>query len=73
MNECQAERVALIAEGCKVSQHEAETIYEQAQEQAQHLTPNHYEDKIKRIRELDTLQKVKRHHRVSTKSKSAGD
>ena len=46
-----AERYAIIAEGCKVSQRQAERLHAE-QIAAMKLSENAYEEKVKRLREI---------------------
>ena len=70
MSECVDERVAIIAEGCKVSHAEAQAIYDRTQ----YVAPEHYSEKVRRLRELATLQRMgKRKHDVDRKLKASGE
>lgn len=66
------ERYAIIAEGCKVSQDEAERLHKEML-RSMEVKPNHYEEKIAHIRELARLQNMKRKKPVNDmKLKSSG-
>lgn len=62
------ERVAIIADGCNVSQLEAEAIWDKSQ----HIAPDHYAKKIERIKQMALEQKIKKNYRASGKSLSSG-
>lgn len=67
----QEERCAIIAEGCKITQRQADILYA---EQIRVSTPSHdhLEQKVARIREMAMAQKV-RSLGVSTKLQAAGE
>ncbi|MFA6213513.1 MAG: hypothetical protein WC714_29015 [Candidatus Obscuribacterales bacterium] len=54
LTETDAERIAIISDGCKVSQESAERIWLSSQQ----LAPNHLMEKVARIKELALAQKV---------------
>jgi hypothetical protein len=63
------ERIAIIAEGCKITQAEAE----EAWLKAQHVATDHLELKVQRIRELHLLQQMRKHSHVSGKDKAGNN
>lgn len=71
MNECQAERLAIMEYDGNMTRSDAQRIYEQTMKEK--MESVHYSDKVARLRELATLQRMGRHSRVSTKSKAGND
>ena len=65
----QEDAISIRAEGCKITQAEAE----EAWLKAQHVATDHLELKVQRIKELAKLQQMRKHSHVSGKDKAGGD
>ena len=65
----QQERIAIIADGCNLTQLEAEAFWLKSQI----VSSDHLEVKVQRIRELAKLQQMKRHGKESGKDRAGGD
>ena len=69
LTEEDAEQIAIIAEGCKITQDAAEVQWLNAQ----HVAPDHLAQKVERIKELAKLQHMRKHSHVTGKDKAGGD
>lgn len=66
------ERLAIMEFDGKMTRAEAQKLYEQTTKEK--MASAHYEDKIKRIRELDTMRKMsKKKNLITGKSMAAGE